>query len=70
MHPIMSDVGPIERYRMMAQYYDEGDDGVAIVNDFLGTLYFRDCGHSDIVRKHAKDGTVYGQEAGEYIFTF
>ena len=39
-------------------------DGTAISNNFAGTLYFRDCGHSDAVAKHAEDYTVFGQSAG------
>lgn len=67
-HPVMTAPAPFENYRSMDAFYREGADGTAKINDFLGTLYFRDCGHSDAVRRHAEDGTVFGQCAGEYLF--
>ncbi len=63
-----SSPAPFERYRQMNQYYSQGLDGTAVSNSFGGTLYFRDCGHSDAVAKHAEDFTVFGQKPGEYIY--
>ncbi|MBQ8248437.1 MAG: hypothetical protein IJY93_00950 [Clostridia bacterium] len=63
-----SGVAPFERYRQMDKYYSQGLDGTAVSNNFAGTLYFRDCGHSDAVAKHVEDFTVFGQIPGEYIF--
>ena len=52
----------------MDDFYQEGADGTAKINNFFGTLYFRDCGHSDDVHGHTEDGAVFGQCAGEYLF--
>ncbi len=59
---------PFEQVGLMDTYYDGGADGIAKINSFMGSLYFRDCGHSQLVKRHAEDGSVFGQEAGDYIF--
>lgn len=59
---------PFEQVRLMDAYYEMGADGIAKVNAFMGSLYFRDCGHRDAVRCHAKEGSVFGQTEGDYIF--
>lgn len=59
---------PFEQVRLMDSYYETGADGIAKINAFMGSLYFRDCGHSDAVHRHAEEGSVFGQTAGNYIF--
>ncbi|MGI6742456.1 MAG: hypothetical protein ACOX4O_02220 [Eubacteriales bacterium] len=59
---------PFEKIRLMDMYYENSADGIAAVNLFMGSLYIRSCGHSEIVRQHAENGTVFGQKPGEYIF--
>ena len=59
---------PFEFVNMMDDFYDAGADGIAKVNSFMGSLYFRDCGHSELVKKHAEEQSVFGQKAGDYIF--
>ncbi|MBQ7153233.1 MAG: hypothetical protein IJR83_04760 [Clostridia bacterium] len=62
---------PFEFVRQMNDFYAEGADGIAKVNSSLhGSLYFRDCGHAGAVKDHAERGTLFGQEAGDYIFLF
>ena len=64
----MTQPAPFEHCGTMNKYYEAGADGVAKINSFMGSLYFRDCGHSDAVKKHASDETVFGQEKGQYFF--
>ena len=59
---------PFEQVGLMDTFYDSGADGIAKINAFMGSLYFRDCGHSDLVKRHAEEGSVFGQTAGDYIF--
>lgn len=66
--PLMTQPAPFEHYFTMNKYYQSGADGIAKVNSFMGTPYFRDCGHSDRVKLHAEDESVFGQEKGQYFF--
>ena len=59
---------PFEQVRLMDAYYKNGADGIAKINEFLGALYLRDCGHSKDVAQHAKEEGIFGQTAGDYIF--
>ncbi len=66
--PLMTQPAPFENYKTMNDYFENGADGIAKVNAFMGSLYFRDCGHSNAVRKHSEDESVFGQEKGQYFF--
>ncbi len=66
--PLMTCPAPFEHYMTLNNYYQGGADGVAKVNSFMGSLYFRDWGHSEAVAKHVEDESVFGQEKGLYLF--
>ncbi len=66
--PVGSVPAPFEQYRQAALMYEDGLDGVAFSNKFMGTLHYRDFGHSQEVMRRAEDFTVFGQSPGDYIY--
>ncbi len=66
--PLMTAPAPFEHYMTVNNYYNNGADGVVKINSFMGSLYFRDWGHSDAVAKHVEEESVFGQEKGQYLF--
>lgn len=65
---IRSCLTPLEMGMAFNKYYDEGADGVFIVNHFLGDLTFRDGGHPGRVRERVQKQEIYGQQKGQYLF--
>ena len=57
-----------EIVEVINRHYEGGADGIVKINKFYGDLFFRDCGHSEAVRRHVEEETLFGVTKGQYIF--